>query len=182
MKLWLKWFPKIWYTVIGWIGIFTVLDPLLTLIFDCIEQDWEGDWFKLYNWYEKDEGNGLVGLYITLFIVLFEVSISGYAYYRYMVFIYMNGRILDLYRRLSGQYKAFFLPLDNEISLKYLQWVIARAKKRNYVIMSERRTIKDKFGIDRLVNFIQLNKIQNGVLYKNRLFFKDFDGSIIEVP
>jgi hypothetical protein len=40
-----------------------------------------------------------------------------------------------------------------------LQWVVNRAKKRDYVILSERRTIKDKFGIDRMVNFVQILKI-----------------------
>lgn len=76
--------------------------------------------FKLYNWFSKTSDSGVVGIYITLFFVLFETSVSGYSYYRFMVTRYMNGRILDLYRRLSGQYKTFFIPLDNEISLKYL--------------------------------------------------------------
>ena len=119
MKMW-NWFPKMWYSVICCVGIFTVADPFLTLLFDIIAQDWNGDMFKLYNWFSKTEDSGVVGIYITLFFVLFETSVSGYAYYRFMVHRYMNGRILDLYRRLSGQYKAFFIPLDNEISLKYL--------------------------------------------------------------
>ena len=108
--------------------------------------------------------------------------VSSYFWYRFMVGYYMNGRILDLYRRLSGTYKAFFIPMDHEVSLKYLQWVITRAKKRDYAIVSEQRLIKDKFGIQRKVNFIQILKIEKGMLKKNRLFFKDFDGSIIEVP
>lgn len=33
-----------------------------------------------------------------------------------------------------------------------------------------------------MVNFVQLLKIHKGLLFKNRLFFKDFDGSLIEVP
>ena len=72
----------------------------------------------------------------------------------------MNGRILDLYRRLSGSYKAFFVPHDAEVSLKYLQWVIERARKKNCVIMSEVRTLKDKFGYARNINFIQIFKIE----------------------
>ena len=75
-----------------------------------------------------------------------ETMFTGYCFYRYMVFTFMNGRILDLYRRLSGTYKAFFVPHDTEVSLKYLQWVIERSRKKNCVIMSEVRTMKDKFG------------------------------------
>ena len=63
-----------------------------------------------------------------------------------------------------------------------MQWVMERAKKRDNVILSERRTVKDKFGIDRLVNFVQIMKVENGLLTKNRMFFKDYDGSLIEVP
>lgn len=107
---------------------------------------------------------------------------SGYCFYRYMVFTYMHGRILDLYRRLNGTYKQFFLPHDNEVSLKYLQWVLERYRQKNCVIMSELRTLKDKYGIDRNINFIQIFNIKDEKLVKNRLFFKDFDGSIIEVP
>jgi hypothetical protein len=66
--------------------------------------------------------------------------------------------------------------------LKYLQWVLERYRQRDCVIMSELRTLKDKYGIDRNINFIQLFNITEGLICKNRLFFKDFDGSIIEVP
>jgi len=58
----------------------------------------------------------------------------------------MNGRILDLYKRLSGSIKAFFLPHDNEVSLTYLKWVVKRAKKRNFIIKSSSQTIVDKKG------------------------------------
>ena len=42
--------------------------------------------------------------------------------------------------------------------------------------------IQDKYGIERLVNFISIFKIVEEKLKKNRLFFKDFTGSIVEVP
>jgi len=97
-----------------------------------------------------------------------------------MIGIYMNGRIMDLYRRLSGNYKTFFIPMDHEVSLKYLQWVITRAKKQNVVVMSEKRNIRDKFGENQDVYLIHLFKIEKDMLKQNRLFFKDYDGSIIE--
>jgi hypothetical protein len=94
----------------------------------------------------------------------------------------MDGRILDLYRRLAGNYKAFFMPSDSEISVKYLQWVITRAKQKDCVIMSDKRKIMDKYGILRNVEYVQILKIEKDILKKNRLFFKDHDGSLIEVP
>ena len=94
----------------------------------------------------------------------------------------MDGRILDLYRRLAGNYKAFFMPSDSEISVRYLQWVITRAKKKDCVIMSDKRKIMDKYGILRNVEYVQILKIEKEILKKNRLFFKDHDGSLSEVP
>lgn len=89
---------------------------------------------------------------------------------------------MDLYRRLNGTFKTFFVPHDNEVSLKYLQWVLERYRQKDCVIMSEMRVLKDKFGNDRNINFISIYKIEDGSIMKNRLFFKDFDGGIIEVP
>ena len=138
--------------------------------------------FKFYFWFKKAGDNGVVGAYLTFFMMITITLFTGYIWYRFMITTYMNGRILDLYRRLSGNFKAFFVPMDHEVSIKYLQWVITRAKKQNYVISSERREIKDKFGIQRDVNLIQILKLEKKMLKTNRLFFKDYDGSIIEVP
>jgi len=46
--------------------------------------------------------------------------INAFIFYNYMIFVHMNGRILDLYMRLSGTMKSFFMPHDNEVSLKYV--------------------------------------------------------------
>jgi hypothetical protein len=165
-----------------WYGIYSVIDPPLTLFFDICSQDWDGDMFKFYNYFEGLEGNGMTGVFITVFLIGAIMMFSGYFYYRYMVFIYMEGRILDLYRRLNGTFKSFFIPHDNEVSLKYLQWILERYRQKDCVIMSEMRILKDKYGTDRNINFINIYKIEEGQIMKNRLFFKDFDGSIIEVP
>ena len=95
-----------------------------------------------------------MGAYLSLFLTLTLTIFTGYLWYRFMIGVYMNGRILDLYRRLSGSYKAFFVPFDHEVSLKYLQWVLTRAKKRDNVIFSETRKIRDKYGKEKPVNFI----------------------------
>lgn len=179
----LKSYPKYFYKVVAWTGVFAVLDPFLVLISDCASSNFtNGDYFKFYHFYTKSGDNGVVGAYLTFVMIMTVTIFTGYLWYRFMVGVYMNGRILDLYRRLSGTYKAFFIPMDHEVSIKYLQWVITRAKKQNNAIVSEKRMIRDKYGIERLVNFIQILKIEKKMLKKNRLFFKDFDGSIIEVP
>lgn len=53
IKKYCKAFPRIWYTVICRIGVYTIFDPIFVLINDVIiYQDFEnGDWFRLYNYY-----------------------------------------------------------------------------------------------------------------------------------
>ena len=141
-------FPKYFYKVIAWVGVFAVIDPLIVFFWDTVLGNWEnGDMYKFSYYFSKSGDNAIVGAYLSFFGLLAFTIFTGYIVYNYMVFRYMNGRILDLYRRLSGQYKAFFTPLDNEVSLKYLQWVVSRAKKQDMIIVSESKDIKDKFGL-----------------------------------
>ena len=99
----------------------TVLDPFIVLIIDLIIQDFgNGDYFKLYNFYFKKQNSGLVGIYLTIFMIFGLTVINAFIFYNYMIFVHMNGRILDLYMRLSGTMKSFFMPHDNEVSLKYV--------------------------------------------------------------
>lgn len=76
--------------------------------------------FKFYVWFDKAGDNGIVGAYLAVFMTMTLTIFTGYLWYRFMVGYYMNGRILDLYRRLSGTYKSFFIPMDHEVSIKYL--------------------------------------------------------------
>ena len=122
-------FPRMFYKTICWYGIMTFLDPLIVLLIDVVAYDWEiGDWSKIYWFYYKKQNTGLVGIYITAFLMFGLTVLNGFLFYNYMVFVHMNGRILDLYKRLSGPIKTFFIPHDNEVSLKYLQWVVKRAQ------------------------------------------------------
>ena len=48
-------FPRLYYKVICFFGVYTVLDPFLILIVDAITYNMgsseNGDWFRLYNYY-----------------------------------------------------------------------------------------------------------------------------------
>lgn len=107
-------------------GIFAVLDPYIVLILDVVTANWDrGDMFKFYNWLNANRDSdasdsSLVGIYIVILIHFVLTVFTGGIFYRYMLHRFMDGRILDLYRRLAGNYKAFFMPSDSEISVKYL--------------------------------------------------------------
>ncbi len=113
--------PRMFYKVLCWYGLFTIFDPYIVLVIDCLDQDWRfGDYFRFYNYYYAKQSNGLVGIYLTIFLIFAFTVLNGFLFYNYMIFIHMNGRILDLYKRLSGSMKSFFIPHDNEVPLKYV--------------------------------------------------------------
>ena len=116
-----KSYPKYFYKVVAWTGVFAILDPFCVLISDLISGNTEnGDMFKFSVWFSKAGDNAIVGSYLTFFMIITLTIFTGYLWYRFMVGVYMNGRILDLYRRLSGTFKSFFVPMDHEVSIKYL--------------------------------------------------------------
>ena len=102
------------------------------------------------------------------------MSLNAFIFYNYMIFVHMNGRILDLYKRLSGSMKSFFIPHDNEISLKYIQWVVERAKKKSFILRSARQTVTDRKGKQQQIQFIHLYKYSDDyTITRSRLFVKD---------
>ena len=148
-KRFLNCIPRMFYKVICWFGLLTLLDPYLVLLIDLCGRYWDGDYFRFYNYSYRKQGNGLVGIYLTIFLIFAFTVMNGFLFYNYMIFIHMNGRILDLYKRLSGSMKSFFIPHDNEVSLRYVQWVLERAKKRNYILKSTRQKVRDRKGKER---------------------------------
>lgn len=177
-------FPRMFYKVTCWYGVLTIFDPIIVLVTDLISLDFEwGDYFRFYNYYYRRGGNGLVGIYLTLFLVFGMIVVNSLVFYQYMIFIHQNGRILDLYKRLSGSMKSFFIPHDTEVSLKYIQWVVERARRKNFILKSARQVVHDRQGREQTIQFIHLYKYTHDrQIMRNRLFVKDQDGSICEVP
>lgn len=47
-----KCFPRVFYKIISWIGVWAVLDPLIVLIVDISMQQYQyGDWFRFFRYY-----------------------------------------------------------------------------------------------------------------------------------
>ena len=93
-------------------GVWTVLDPVVILIVDLFSHNYRcgevygcrddytstschcfnGDWFKLWSRYHRDEGSGATGLFITFMIYFATVIISSLIFYEYLVRIHRDGR------------------------------------------------------------------------------------------
>lgn len=135
---WVGRFPEIIFRMILCWGIVAIIDPFVTLIeagiWGSVYNYWKIDPFRLYNYFETAEGNGVVGILLTVFLYAGLIGLSGFLFYNYFLFIHMNGRLLDIYMRLNGQENRFFIPHDGEISKRYLDWVCYKA--RNYRSMN----------------------------------------------
>lgn len=72
----------------------------------------QGDAFAMYNYYNKRDGTGIVGVYLTFFLYFGVTVFNIFLFYNYMIFIHQNGRILDLYKRLNGKFLSNRLRFD----------------------------------------------------------------------
>ena len=109
----------------------------------------EGDAFKLYYRFKSSEGSGVIGVTLTVFVYIVLFLIALFFLYVFLLNLYLNGRMLDVYRRIYADDNAFTLPADHEVRLYMfnsrfiitsvrdcsqvspaeLQWVLMKAKR-----------------------------------------------------
>lgn len=83
-------FPRRYYMIICYFGIYTILDPFLVLLIDIADYGnfLKSDWGKFYKWYLDKEGNGIVGIYLTFVLYVTLTVINGGQFYFYMIYIH----------------------------------------------------------------------------------------------
>ena len=131
-------------------GFNVVLDPVLILIIDLCYANFncksrysacstdysgsactcmEAEFMLLYQRTYHDEGSGLSGILITCILYLGAMVLSSLIFYFYVVYIHKKGRVLDVWRRMTGNEEEFFVPHDFEISFAELSSICRRAQK-----------------------------------------------------
>ena len=85
----------------------------------------------MYNFYQKADGSGIVGIFISFCVYFGLLVLNAFIFYNYLVFLHMEGRLIDIYTRVSADASYFFIPFDNEVSEKYLKWIIAKIRFEN---------------------------------------------------
>ena len=63
-----------------------------------------------------------------------------FIFYNYIVFIHMDGRLSDIYMRISGKANRFFLPMDSEVSYNYLRHLYQIGEINNNRIIVNKMT------------------------------------------
>jgi hypothetical protein len=134
-------FPVSFCKFIAWYGLATVFDFFLISVIDFASQDWKGDLFKLYLYYSQGQADsGFVGYFLTFIIHLGLLIVNLFIFYNYIVFIHMDGRLSDIYMRISGKANRFFLPMDSEVSFNYLRHLYQIGEINNNRIIVNKMT------------------------------------------
>lgn len=129
---WYKnYFPSIGYRIGALYGLAIMLDPIVTLIESIIrsplQDDWKRDPFLMSIYFEENASSNFYGPVVTFLIYTVIMTLSIFLVNVYLIYIHMNGRILDTYNRINSLESEFFIPLDQEVGERYLKWVVKKA-------------------------------------------------------
>jgi hypothetical protein len=88
-----------------------------------------GDAFKLPEKFAQLEGSSAPGWILigVANVVLFVVA--GLLFYNYLLLQHFNGRVWDLYWRLTALEQDIFVPEDLELSTSELRWICSKAAR-----------------------------------------------------
>ncbi|XP_033494445.2 uncharacterized protein ofcc1 [Epinephelus lanceolatus] len=117
-------------------GVWTVLNPLAVFAVDAVlgrlaysPDTPVGDAAKLYWHFYRADQSGAAGVIITLFLyaVLFLLSITILSIN--MLRFHNDGRMLDVFQRLTAKEGTYFLPQDLELSNQELSYIVKKAEQ-----------------------------------------------------
>eukprot|EP01028_Stygiella_incarcerata_P006001 TRINITY_DN24702_c1_g1_i1.p1 TRINITY_DN24702_c1_g1~~TRINITY_DN24702_c1_g1_i1.p1 ORF type:complete len:1211 (+),score=372.92 TRINITY_DN24702_c1_g1_i1:122-3754(+) len=127
-QLLLGYFPILGSRIFFGYGLAVFLDPVLIIIVDNISMNYDyGESYRLERYYEEKEKNGLIGVFLTLFLYCQMMLISAILLYHYSLRLHMNGRMMDVYYRLHGREEEFFAPHDLEVSYRSFEEIMAKS-------------------------------------------------------
>jgi hypothetical protein len=178
-------------------GVMMILDPLLIFIVDCSYKNWaSGDAFKLYQkFYRKDSSSSLDsaiwGILIVLSVYAWTTVLGCFTTYLFFFQIFMNGQLIDVYKRLYGNVHSFHIPNDLEVSYNELHYSIMKALRYRGEHGEVRRIIAMEYTLtdDYDPSFIEktIHIILYTVFSQSREFriYRQFlqynDGTLIEI-
>ena len=80
--------PKLYSDFVDAWCVYTVLSPFLICAYDLVRGNFDGDMFKLYNIYARDDGDGAVGMALTAALYI-ALILAGYVL-SFVYFIYLH--------------------------------------------------------------------------------------------
>ncbi|KAA0171596.1 hypothetical protein FNF28_00529 [Cafeteria roenbergensis] len=209
----LRHIPELVSRFVAFFGLAAILDPAIVFLFDvasvnfgcsdpaihpaCVPdftsrlcRCFEGDAFKLYYRFLRTEGSGVVGVVLTLFIYAVLMLLAGFLLYAFMLNLHLDGRMLDLYRRIHGPESAFHAPHDLELSARELRWVVERSRRWRSAQGTMRRVAVCQYVLtdpldpsfeEVTTHLIIYHAALGGLRELYRHFLRQPDGTVVEV-
>jgi len=88
-----------------------------------------GDAFKLPEKFRMLEGSSAPGWILIAIAYALLFIIASVLFYNYLLLQHFNGRVWDLYWRLTSLEQDMFVPEDLELSTSELRWVCSKAAR-----------------------------------------------------
>ncbi|TYZ67749.1 hypothetical protein PybrP1_012992 [[Pythium] brassicae (nom. inval.)] len=203
--------PQVASVCIVCVALAAVLDPYLVFLVDVARRHYDcadsstncaaslsardcqcvvGDAFKLYARFLAQEGSGVVGVVLTVFLYAALTSLSLVCVYAYLLHVHMNGRMLDVYRRVHGQECDFFVPHDGEVGLADLRAICEHARRWKGPRGTQRKVFVHEYALadpldpaftEKSVYVAVYNMELDGTRELHRHFLKADDGAILEL-
>lgn len=205
--------PEMLSRFVAFFGLAAILNPAIIFFFDVVSTNFgcsdpalhpacvadftsaqcrcfEGDMFKLYYRFLRTEGSGVVGVILTMFVYAVEMLLAGFLLYAFLVNLHLDGRMLDLYRRIHAPDEAFHQPLDLEISLAELKWIVSKSRRWDRNAKSVRRVAVCEYVLTDPLDAAFREVTQHLVIYTSTLggsrelyrhFLRMPDGTLVEV-
>jgi len=170
-------FPRILSKAFVWFGFFTIFDFFLIAIIDFATQDDTGDLFKLYNYFEKASAAGFIGYFMTFILQFLILLVNIILFYNHILFIHHDAKIADIYLRISGKGRDYFVPYDNELSFRLLEHQYVEGELNNNRIIANKLDIwdstrKEEFNgkILHFHKFVSAKSLEPGKAYWGNIF------------
>jgi len=97
-----------------------------------------------------------------------------FIFYNYIVFVHLDGRLADIWSRISGKVKNFFIPFDNEVSFNYLRHLYQIGEINNNRIIVNKVLTNDALHksdkTSKIIHFYKFGKqsyLITYILYRN---------------
>ncbi|KAM9713051.1 uncharacterized protein ofcc1 [Menidia menidia] len=117
-------------------GVWTVLDPLAVFAVDAVlgrltySPDVPvADAAKLYWHFYRADQSGAAGAVITVFLYAVHFLLSITILSLYLFRFHNDGRMLDIFQRLTAREGLYFLPEDLELSNQELNYIVKKAEQ-----------------------------------------------------
>uniref|UniRef100_A0A672IQI0 Orofacial cleft 1 candidate gene 1 protein n=1 Tax=Salarias fasciatus TaxID=181472 RepID=A0A672IQI0_SALFA len=133
-------------------GVWTVLDPLAVFAVDAVlgrlaysPDAPVGDAAKLYWHFYRADQSGAAGVIVTLFLYGVIFLLSATILFIYLLRFHNDGRMLDVFQRLTAKEGVYFVPHDLELSNQELSYIVKKAEQWRGFSGERRKVVVDDY-------------------------------------